>query len=170
MVSWLCFQAARDESDKLRVLNEDTGWVGAGGAALGLFVQTASFSRFCRETGQPSYFALGQGPVPITSLWRIEEAGPSYSLPSRAYASHPTGLAWLWLETNGQGGGVNETLRDEVDVVCQSSLSHQNATQSILSSHLAISGVCCLTPFSGGSSRNAAACRVTDHYPKYKPL
>lgn len=86
------------------------GW-GRGGAALGLPVQTASFSRFCRETGQPSYFALGQEPVPITSLWRVEEAGPSYSLPSRAYASRPAGLACLWLETNGQGGGVNETER-----------------------------------------------------------
>lgn len=74
-----------------------------------------------------SLWARGQCPSP-TSLWRVEEAGPFYSLPSRAYASRPAGLAWLWLETNGQGGGVNETLRDEVDVVCQSSLSHQNAT------------------------------------------
>lgn len=56
--------------------------------------------------------------------------------------------------------GVNETLKDEVDVVCQPSLSHQKATQSTLSSHLAISGPCCLTLLSQAAAERLP-CRGT---------
>lgn len=106
----------------------------ARGAALSLPRETTSFSHFCRETCLSSYFALSQGLGSITSLWRVEEAGPSYSLPSRAEASSLAGLAWLWLETNGQGGGVNETLKDEVDVVCPSSESSEGNPEHSLKS------------------------------------
>lgn len=59
--------------------------VGGGGAALSLPSQMTSFNHFCRETCLSPYFALGQGPVPIASLWRLKDP---FS-PFKGLSQHP---------------------------------------------------------------------------------
>lgn len=103
--------------------------------APGLPGQIASFSHLCLCPADKHVHPFQSAPGSEPELYIHPGAGsqgPALALSPQAPGSWP-GQFGLWLETNGQGGGVRR-LKDKADLVCQSSTQHQ----SILSSHPAI--------------------------------
>lgn len=152
------------------VLSEGKG-VGAGKQSSmpssGLPGQTASFSHShscpCRQTHP---FHSGPWASPYVHSGGCGATVLSPQAPGPCLGRLGIASGWRLMEREE---GSARFLRTDAEVVCQSSLRHQNTTRSLLSSHLPISGVCCLTVLLPHPAEKLP-CQATGLHPKSRPL